>query len=233
MSERGYRNSQQFFARLAGIALLAIIAFGLASIAVESLGGSGSTVAKIAASETRYRLGLTCEFFMLNCDVLLAVALYGLLEIVNRPLALLGTAWRCANAIVLGVGVAAALTALQIIKTPAAVTFLDLHDALSPLGLLFWSLGAGVHSRLLWVSNYIPRVLSGSYLAITIVIFFGGVAIIVSPRIDAMIDPWFVLPDLPIELAVGLWLAMKGANIPSFAVRTSDVPATVVSQARV
>jgi hypothetical protein len=62
------------------------------------------------------------------------------------------------------------------------------------------------------VSNYIPRVLSSTYLIVATVIFAGCLAILISPGIRTVIDPWFVLPDLPVELAVGLWLAIKGAT---------------------
>jgi hypothetical protein len=156
------------------------------------------------------------------------VALYGLLKRVDAPLALLGTLWRFANAVVLGVGIVAALTALKLLgATPdievfranqfqaLAGQFLRMNSAASPIGLLFWSMGASVHSYLLWKSKYIPRVLSGAYLAVAVMILIGGFAIMISPAIDAVIDPWFVFPDLPVELAVALWLAIKGAKIES------------------
>jgi Domain of unknown function (DUF4386) len=215
MTEHGLERSQHWWARIAGVALLAIIVVGLADQALQAIDGPESNVSAIVAHESRYRFGLTCEFAMLNFDVLLAAALYGLLATVNRPLALLGTLWRCANAFILGVGVVAAVTALDTHGTAIAAAFFDMHDAASPIGLFFWSMGAAVHSWLLWVSNFIPRVLSGAYLTVATVIFVGCLAILISPAIQAVIDPWFVLPDLPVELAVGLWLAIKGAIVRS------------------
>lgn len=228
MTQHRVEDSQQAWARVAGFSLLAIIVVGLAGQALQAVGGSGYTVQNILAHERRYRVALACGFVMLNCDILLGVALYGLLKPVDAPLALLGTLWRFANAVLLGVGIVAALTALQALGTPPdfavfrakqlqalADQFLRMNSAASPIGLLFWSLGASVHSYLLWKSKYIPRILSGAYLAVAVMILIGGFAIMMSPAIDAVIDPWFVFPDLPVELAVALWLAIKGAKIPA------------------
>ena len=228
MAPRTVEEAERVWARVAGWALMAIIVVGLAGMYLRSVGGSGSAIQNILASERRYRVGLACEFAMLNCDILLAVALYGLLKRMEASLALLGTLWRFANAIVLAVGVVAAFTALKILGFPLqpatfppaqaqelASQFLRMHSAASPIGLWFWSMGASVHSYLLWKSRYIPRVLSGAYLAVAVMIFFGCFAIMTSPAIDALIDPWFVLPDLPVELAVAIWLMIKGAEIPA------------------
>lgn len=91
---------------MAGFALLAIIVFGLLGNALQNAGGS---------------ISLVCDFAMLNNDILLAVALYRLLEPVNAPLALLGLLWRFANALILGVGVVAALTALKLQNTGGSI----------------------------------------------------------------------------------------------------------------
>ena len=213
------------WARVAGVALMAVIVVGLIGTVLQSVGGSESTLQNMLAHELRYRAGLLCEFVMLNNDILLAVALYGLLRRVNAPLALLGTLWRFANAITLGVGIVAAVTALSLTAAthdPAtihpepltlAAQFLKMHSTASLIGLFFWSMGATVHSYLLWSSRYIPRVLSGAYLTVAVVIFAGCFAMMLSPTIQLWIDPWFVLPDLPVELAVALWLMIKGANV--------------------
>jgi hypothetical protein len=67
----------------------------------------------IVAHELQFRVGPAFEIVMFNCDVVLAVALYVLLEPINPALALLGAFWRLGNAIVLGVSVAFSLAALD------------------------------------------------------------------------------------------------------------------------
>jgi hypothetical protein len=232
MMERSVEASQRTWAKVAGYALAAIIVIGLTGNVLQDVGGQGSDLQNILAHEQRFRWGLACEFAMLNSDIVLAIALYGLLKPVNAPLALLGAFWRFANAIVLGVGVVAAVTALDL---PAPMSdssalpldqipglagqLLRVHDIASPIGLFFWSMGAAVHSYLLWQSRYIPQVLSGSYLVVAVVILIGCLGIMVFPAIQSAIDPWFVLPDLPVEIAVALWLMFKGVKIQPSSVR--------------
>jgi Domain of unknown function (DUF4386) len=226
MMARSIEASQKAWARSAGIALAIIIVVGLMGVVLQDVGGSGSDLQNILAHEQRYRWGVACEFAMLNSDIVLAIALYGLLKPVNAPLALLGAFWRFSNAVVLGGGVVATVTALSLVgptsdsaALPAdqipglAYQWLRMHDIASPIGLFFWSMGAAIHSYLLWQSRYIPRVLSGSYLGVAIIIFVGCFGIMVFPAIQSMIDPWFVLPDLPVEIAVALWLIFKGVKI--------------------
>jgi hypothetical protein len=108
------------------------------------------------------------------------------------------------------------LTAFKTDQTQAmARQLLDVHGTGMLVGLLFFSLGAAVHSYLFWRSRYILRLLSGAYLLVALVILVCSVAIILFPTLDAMIDPWFVLPDFIVELFVALWLVIKGVNIPA------------------
>jgi hypothetical protein len=87
---------------------------------------------------------------MLNCDVILAVALHILLKPVNMHFASLGAFWRLGNAIVLGVSVAFSLAALDFVGgarylkvfnaeqlQAQAKFFLDMHEAGSLVGLVF------------------------------------------------------------------------------------------------
>jgi hypothetical protein len=226
MAEHQVEVSQAAWARIAGVALAVIIVVGLAGTILQAVDSSGSYLQHILAHEQRYRVGVACEFVMLNGDIVLAVALYGLLKPVDAPLALLGTFWRCANAIMLGVGVVATLTALDILgNTPESTAMgahqppelvgqlLRMHDIASPVGLFFWSMGATIHSYLLWRSRYIPQILSVAYLVVALAIFAGCFGIMLFPAIQATIDPWFVLPDLPVEIAVALWLMIKRVKV--------------------
>jgi hypothetical protein len=220
------QNSQRVYARVAGISLLVIISSSLLSNDLIVPGDAAVTASNILAHERQFRIGLAGELIMLNFDFLLAIALYAVLKPVNRNLALLGALWRIGNAIVLGVGVAATLVALRDLGDvhyllafkadqiqAIARQLLDIHGAATIIGLIFFGLGAAMHSYLFWKSRYIPRVLSASYLAVTVLIVVCCFAIIVFPGIDATIDPWFVVPDFVVELLVALWLTIKGVHI--------------------
>ncbi len=219
-------TSQKIYGRVAGAALVLICLIGVLSNNLVVAGDAPATARNILGHELQYRVGVAGELIMLNSDVLLAVALYALLRPVSAPLALLGAFWRLCNAIVLAVGVTVSLVAVDMLKDAHYLTafgvdqmqdvaraFLDVHGNAAAVGLVCFGLGAGVHSYLLWKSRCIPRVLSGLYFLVAAEVAMCSIAIIVSPALDALIDPWFILPDFVIELAVGLWLLIKGVNV--------------------
>ena len=212
---------QRCYARIAGLTLLLICLSFVLSNSLVVAGDAAATARNILAHERQFRVGIAGEFFMLNGDVLLAVALYALLKPVDAPLALLGTLWRFANALIQGVGVVVSLVALDYLNDahyPTAFRsdqvqamarqLLDMHDTAMAVGLVFFGLGAAIHAYLLWVSRYIPRLLSGAYIAVAVVILISCSAEIVFPSLDAIIYPWFIAPDFVVELSVGLRLLL-------------------------
>jgi len=226
-------SSQRTAARVAGFSLLSIILSGVVGTLVGRdhiivPGDAAATALNIMSHERLFRVGTACEIVMFNCDVVLAIALYVLLKPVNATLALLGSFWRLANAIMLGVSVVGSIVALDLLsgahylatfKTDQlqalAALFLDLYDRGSVIGLIFFSLGAAVHSYLLLRSGYIPRILSLAYLIAVVWLLICCFIFIICPGLAAILDPAFILPDFVAELLVGLWLALKGANIDS------------------
>lgn len=192
-------------------------------------GDAVATVRNLLTHERRFRVGLVSEFVMLNGDVALALALFALLKPVNSTLALLGSFWRVANALMLAVGIAAALVSLELLGDAHSVSllnsgqlngtammmFFNLHKQASLMGLMFFCLGAGVHSWLLFRSGYIPRIISGLSLFASIEMLVCCVAFIVFPKSRAALDPGFVVPDFFAELAAALWLTIKGVKLPA------------------
>jgi hypothetical protein len=218
-------NSQRIYARIAGVSLLVIILSSVLSNDLIVPADAAATARNILTHERQFRVGLAGELIMLNSDVVLALALYTLLKPVNGTLALLGAFWRVANAIVLGVGVVVGLVALDALGDAHYLTafdrdqmqamarqLLDIHGTAMVIGLIFFGLGAATHSYLFWKSRYIPRFLAASYLLVAVVIVVSCFAIIIFPSLNA-IDPWFIVPDFVVEVVVGLWLTIKGANI--------------------
>ena len=217
---------QPRIARIAGAALLLICASALFSNDLIVPGDAVATAHNVVTHETRFRVGIFGELLMLNGDIMLAIALYLLLRPVNAGLALIGTIWRLANAMLLAVGVATSLVAIDAVTdkhyleafqsaqmATAMRQLLDFHGTAMSLGLVFFGLGAGVHSYLFWQSRYIPRVLSGAYLLVTSALFLTCSAMIVFPAMERVADPWVVAPDFFVELAVALWLLIKGVRV--------------------
>jgi len=176
-------------------------------------GDAVATARNIPAHERGFRGGILCEIVMLNCDVVLALALYALLKPVNSTLALLGSFWRTANAVLLGVGVASSLVGLDMLSNPHYISllnsdqlhaltliFFDLHNRLSLIGLMFFCFGAGIHSWLLYRPGYIPQVISGLYLFASI---------------EMLLCCFTFLIYFFAELSAALWLAFKGVRLPA------------------
>ncbi len=123
MAEHSTLATQSAAARIAGWTLrllmvsgfTGMLAFGTSPIVA---GDAAATAQNMLTHERAYRGSLACGIVMLNCDVVLALALYALLKPVNSTLALLGSFWRIANAGALGVGIAASLVALDLFSNP-------------------------------------------------------------------------------------------------------------------
>lgn len=244
LTEHRAEATQRIAARIAGWTLLLLMASGFTGM--FAFGGNpivdGDAVAtaqNILAHERAFRGSLACEIVMLNRDVVLALALYALLKPVDATLALLGSFWRIANAGMLGVGVAASLVALDLFSNPnymlllnrgqlhpLALLFFDLHGRLSFMGLMFFCFGAGVHSWLLYKSRYIPRIISGLYLFASVEMLLCCFTFLIFRTIRAVLDPAFIVPDAIAELSAALWLALKGAHLPT---GVKEVSSTVVS----
>lgn len=226
--------SQRIAARVAGVTLLLLMVSGFIGMFARGghlvvSGDAMATARNMLAHERRFRVGLVCEFVMLNCDVIVALALFVLLRPVNSALALLGSFWRVANAFVLAIGVAASLVSLNFLGDSHSVSplnlgqldgtammmFFNLHTQVSLMGLMFFCLGAGVHSWLLFRSEYIPRIISGLYLFACVEMLLCCFAFMVFPKSRAVLDPGFVMPDFFAELAAALWLAIKGVRLPA------------------
>ena len=229
--ERSTQPTQAVAARIAGWSLLLLMVSGFTGMLAFGAnpivdGNAAASAQNLLAHERAFRGRLACELVMLNCDVVLALALYALLKPVNATLALLGSFWRIANAGMLGVGIAASLVALDLLSNPNYMSllnggqlhpfvliFLDLHNRLSFMGLTFFCFGAGVHSWLLYRSRYIPRIISGLYLFACVEMLLCCFTFLIFPMSRAMLDPAFVVPDAVAELSAALWLAVKGANL--------------------
>lgn len=232
MTRHATETSQRGAARIAGCALLLIILSGVVGTLIgrDHMDVSGDAVAtarNILAHPTRFRIGTAFEIVMFNSDVVLAVALYVLLKPVNPALALLGAFWRLGNAIVLGVSVALSLAALDLLGgahylkvfnadqlQAQAKFFLDMHETGSLVGLVFFSLGAAVHSYLLIKSAYISRLLSGLYLFGAVWLLLCCFGFIIAPNSMTVFNTAFIVPDFVAELLVALWLTCKGAKVP-------------------
>lgn len=227
MSARVISNQQRIAARLAGFLYLFLMVCGVVgeftargSLIVD--GDMAKTMSNIAASPHLFRLGILCDLTAFAGDVAIAVALYVLLSPVGKYLALTSAFWRVAEAGVLGAITLNSVTMLLLLDpryghsfSPAQLQslvqlFNDSHDVGYTIGMLFLALGCMGFSFLLVRSRYVPKLLAVFGLMAYAAMFVGCLITIVFP--EAPFGLAFYMPAGIYEIAIGLWLLIRGVR---------------------
>lgn len=219
--------AQQTAARVAGFLyvltnLTAIFAFWTRG-QVRVRGDAAQTAANLASSERLFRLGTVTELLTVAGVLLLVVALYVVVRPVNRDLALLAAVWRLAENCVLAVATLNASTALALLSgadylrpvdtrelQALAYTFLRVHGTGFSVGFVFLGLGSTVFSYLLLRSRYIPRALAVLGIAGSLLLAVVTLAILVFPRLSAVLGLAYMAPMGIFEFTLGFWLLIRG-----------------------
>ena len=238
MRDHDVQQAPQAYARTGGALYLAIIVTALFAEAFVRgrlivSGDAAATAANILGSPTLFRLGLASD--MLNCvlDVVVAMILYALLRPVDRNLALLAAFLRIVADAILGVTGLFQLAAIVIlgggdplraVDLPQRQSFaylsLDLHGKGYGISLIFFGLGCGILGYLVYRSGYLPRVIGVLLVIAGAGYWFNSFAGIVSPPLASRTFPWTLLPGLLSELALSLWLLLKGVEPAAWAERS-------------
>ncbi len=219
-------------ARLAGAMFIFINATGIFSeifVRGSLLSGDVTQVAQnIISAERLYRLSIVGDLAMLTGGLVLIWALYVLLRPVNRDLALLAVFLRIVET---AVSVAATVASLIAVRLLSSAEYLNVFEAgqlhaLSRLarnafgfgqdvGFIFLGLGSTVFAYLLLRSRYIPLILAGWGVFASLLFTTYHFVIIVFPgAVETLMYVSFA-PMGIYEIALGLWLLIKGANIRS------------------
>jgi len=227
----------RIYARVAGLAYIAVILLGIFSVSYIDTniivpGNDAATVNNIQTNELRFRISVLSEMVMYVLVVLLSLALYVILKSVNSNLALLALLWRLGEAIVgVGVAVLGGFVPLLLLKHGEAFeagqlqmlagSFLDIRNAGLDVVLIFTGVGGTLFCYLFFRSRFIPRILSVwgmfTYLSMLILAVTG----ILVPNLPESIKMGFYVPGGLFELTVGLWLLVKGINIEQWKVYAS------------
>ena len=224
-------ESQRKAARVAGFAfLLAMAIVILANYGINFRlivpGNAVDTARNIMANETLFRINIACNLiYVVNVVVLLA-ALYVILKPVNRNLALVAAFCRLVFALMWGVTALNMLGALRLLGDAAYLpvfradqlqTLARLHITASYdayyVGLPFWGLASTVCSYLWFKSRYIPRALAAFGMISSAWCVICAFAFIVFPRFNATVNAsWFDVPMVIFEMALAVWLLLKGLS---------------------
>jgi hypothetical protein len=222
-------NSQRTAAKVAGIAGLlafALVAFGnyvlLDPLIVPR--NAVDTARNILAHQTQFRIALTLFLTYSIGVVVLAGALYIILEPINRGLALVGALFRVVFAMSWLLSAIHSLGALRwLISAPylqvfepdrlqvlARVTLASTFDDYY-VGLPFFGLAATVCAWLWLKSNYIPKGLSIFGVIASAWCVFCAFVYLIFPDFNKIVNDYiFDSPMALFELAVSVWLLVRG-----------------------
>ncbi|MAT33815.1 MAG: hypothetical protein CMK06_01505 [Ponticaulis sp.] len=222
-------------ARTAGLLYLYIIVAGVLG---ESLVRGGvidfsaplQTLQAIEASQIVWRAHIFFEILVLCCDVGIAVLLYVLLKPAGHVLSLAAAFFRLAMIGVSGVKTLFLLVPLLFIgdgswfagfnqeqAAGVSVLFLRLHALTFSISLIFFGFCCVAKGWLILRAIYLPSFL-GAFLAIAGGCYLVNSAVnILMPDYSSFLFPWILLPCLIAELALALWLLIRGIDAEKLA----------------
>jgi len=227
--------SQQKAARIAGILYLLIIIAGIfAEFFVRSSlivpGDAEATASNIIASEGLFRIGIASDFIMIMSDVALALVFYVLFKPVSNALALLAAFFRLAQAVALGINLLNLFFVLLLLSGADHLTvysqdqlnaqvllFLDAHSIGYSIALVFFGFSLLVLGYLVFKSGYFPKILGILLLVASLGYLIDSFANFLMSNYEAYEAIFTVVVFVPAfiaELALCLWLLIKGAKIP-------------------
>jgi Domain of unknown function (DUF4386) len=190
-------------------------------------GNAAQTAQNIAAAERLFRLGAVSDLITFAGVVILVVALYVVLEPINRNVALLAAFWRLAECAIFAVITLNEFAALRLLggadylrafSTPQlqalARLFISLQGAGYLIGLVFFGLGSTMFCYLWFQSRYIPRALAALGIVSSLVVALVTLAIMVFPSLEAVASPAYFVPIFIFEVTLGFWLLVKGIKAP-------------------
>lgn len=225
MSTQTALNAPQAFGKMVGALYLTLVPLGFFGMYVTSTlivpGDTATTIDKILASETLFRLGIVSALLTQIVNVFVVLGLYRLLSPVNKtmgvlmviflllgvPIAMLNELNQVAVlALLHGTGNLTGLPAGQL-QTMVPL-FLELHEFGIQIAGFFWGLWLFPMGYLVYKSGFLPKLI--------------GVLLIIG-CFGYLIDSFaaFLLPGLGMkvaaftflgEVALPLWLVIKGIN---------------------
>lgn len=224
------RHAQRY-ARIAGLLYLAIIVLGafgemyVRGTLVVS-GDPAATARAISTSNFLWRAGIAGDLLMHVFDVPVIVFFYLLLRPVSEGLALLSALINLVQTAVLVANKMNLLVPLFLHEDAGylkafspeqlqALSYLAIkaHGFGFGIGLIFFGFACLVRGYLVFQCGYLPKAL-GVLLAIAGASYLvNSFALLLAPDFASAIFPGVLMPALVGELAMCLWLIVKGVNV--------------------
>jgi Domain of unknown function (DUF4386) len=235
-------TSPRALARLGGLLYLIIIVAGLFGEAFSRgriivSGDAAATASNLRSSEFLWRLGIAGNLLHLVCAVVLTVIIYILLRPVGRDLALLSAFFDLVSIGLEAISKLPLLAALFLLGNAEYLKAIDprqlqalayvsirLHGQGFGLSLIFFGCGCLVRGVLLFRSGYLPKFL-GILLPIAGLCYLtNSFALLLAPKIADLLFPAILIPAFLGELALCLWLLVKGVDVEEWRRRVGAAP---------
>jgi hypothetical protein len=230
-------NSINKTARIAGLLILIITVLAFFSMMyVPSLivpGDAATTANNIVASEGIFRAGIVSDSIIFLIEIGVVVVLYILLKPVSTTLSLVAAFSRLAMTVIQGINLLNYFAALLLLSGAGYLAvfetdqlhalmmlFLNAHDSVVYIWGFFFALHLLVLGYLVYKSGYIPRILG-------IVVFVAGLFYVIQTYGTILLPQYkevFALVGFAsiIELALPVWLLIKGVNVEQWEKRALE-----------
>jgi hypothetical protein len=187
-------------------------------------GDPSATAANIRGSEGLFRAGFVSDLVVFVIEIAQAAILYVLFAPVSRPLALVMSFARLAQATILGLNLLNMYTGLQVLTSPEyavfgggqlealAFVFLRAQSFGYELGLMFFALHLFALGYLVYRSGFLPRVLGALLVVSGIGYVANSFAVFIVPDMADVTATAVIVAALIGELPLTLWLLIKGVN---------------------
>jgi hypothetical protein len=225
-------------ARIAGILTLLIVVFApFSMIYVPTTlvvpGDAATTANNIMASEGLFRLGIASDSIVFLIEIVLTVLLYVLLKPVSKTLSLVAAFSRLAMTVIQGINLLNHFFVLLLLSGTSYLTvfapdqlhalvmlFLNAHENVVLIWGLFFSLHLLVFGYLVYMSGYIPKIIGILLVVASLPYLIQGFGNILFPQYKETFTSIAFLSS--IEIALPLWLLIKGVNVEQWQKRVSE-----------
>jgi hypothetical protein len=223
------------YARICGAIYLLIILLGmLGEIAVRAptiaADNPAATAANLASAEPLWRAGIAGDLLMHLLDIPTIVIFYLLLRVVSQPLALTATVFNIAQSVVLTANKLLLVAPLLLATVTAAtlppeharsLAYLSIqgHTYGFAIGLAFFGATCLIRGHLIAVSGFLPSALGRLLQLAGVCYLVNTFALLLAPSLWQAISPAILVPCFIGELALALWLTVKGIDREAWRLR--------------
>ena len=231
LNSKSAEFSPMKYARIGGVIYLVIIVAGIfGELFVRGKlvvwGDALATANNIMSSSLLWRLGIGVDLIMQLCDIPLIMIFYVLLKPVNKNLALMNLLFNMIQTAVLVtnklnlfiplllLGDAAYLNAIDPHQLQSlSYMFIKLHGYGFGVGLIFFGFVCLVEGRLIFRSGFFPKTLGLMMQLAGVCYITNSFAMIIAPHLADSLFPFILMPCLIAELALALWMVVKGIDV--------------------